>query len=40
VNVLGADQQALCRQLAGRGDKFAGVDYTLSPGGLPLLAAR
>lgn len=38
VNVLGSDQAALCGQLAGRGDKFAGVDYTLSDGGLPLLA--
>jgi 3-hydroxy-9,10-secoandrosta-1,3,5(10)-triene-9,17-dione monooxygenase reductase component len=38
VNVLGSDQAALCGQLAGRGDKFAGVDYTLSDDGLPLLA--
>jgi 3-hydroxy-9,10-secoandrosta-1,3,5(10)-triene-9,17-dione monooxygenase reductase component len=38
VNILGADQGALCGQLAGRGDKFAGVDYTISPLGLPLLA--
>ncbi|MBN9144859.1 MULTISPECIES: flavin reductase family protein [unclassified Novosphingobium] len=38
VNVLGSDQAALCGQLAGRGDKFAGVEYTLSEGGLPLLA--
>ena len=38
VNVLGADQAALCGQLAGRGDKFAGVDYTLSQRGLPLVA--
>lgn len=38
VNVLGADQAALCGQLAGRGDRFAGVDYTLSERGLPLLA--
>lgn len=38
VNVLGSDQAALCGQLAGRGDKFAGVDYTLSDHGLPLLA--
>ena len=37
VNVLGSDQAALCGQLAGRGDKFAGVDYTLSDEGLPLL---
>ncbi|NBC35879.1 flavin reductase [Novosphingobium sp. FSY-8] len=37
VNVLGADQAALCGQLAGKGDKFAGVDYSLSGRGLPLL---
>jgi 3-hydroxy-9,10-secoandrosta-1,3,5(10)-triene-9,17-dione monooxygenase reductase component len=38
VNVLGSDQGALSGQLAGKGDKFAGVDYTLSEQGLPLLA--
>lgn len=38
VNVLGSDQAALCGQMAGRGEKFAGVDYTLSETGLPLLA--
>lgn len=38
VNVLGSNQQALCRQVAGKGDKFAGVDYTLSDHGLPVLA--
>jgi flavin reductase (DIM6/NTAB) family NADH-FMN oxidoreductase RutF len=38
VNVLGSDQAALCGQLAGRGDKFAGVEYTLSNDGLPLLS--
>ena len=39
VNVLGSDQQAVCRQVAGKGpDKFAGVDYTLSEHGLPILA--
>lgn len=38
VNVLGSDQAALCGQLAGRGDKFAGVDYALSDHGLPMLA--
>lgn len=37
VNVLASDQAELCRQLAGKGDKFAGVDFTLSPHGLPLL---
>ena len=38
VNVLGSDQQQLCRQLAGKGDKFAGVDLTISDHGLPVLA--
>jgi 3-hydroxy-9,10-secoandrosta-1,3,5(10)-triene-9,17-dione monooxygenase reductase component len=38
VNVLGSDQQQLCRQLAGKGDKFAGVDLTVSDHGLPVLA--
>ena len=39
VNVLGSDQQAICRQIAGKApDKFAGVDYTLSAEGLPLIA--
>ncbi len=38
VNILGADQVALCGRLAGKGEKFAGVDYTLSERGLPLLA--
>jgi flavin reductase (DIM6/NTAB) family NADH-FMN oxidoreductase RutF len=38
VNVLASDSVALCGQLAGRGDKFAGVDYRLSERGLPLLA--
>jgi 3-hydroxy-9,10-secoandrosta-1,3,5(10)-triene-9,17-dione monooxygenase reductase component len=38
VNVLGSDQQQLCRQLAGKGDKFAGVDLTVSDHGLPILA--
>src|SRR5579863_1658100 len=37
VNVLASDQTTLCRQLAGKGDKFAGVDYTVSRHGLPLL---
>jgi 3-hydroxy-9,10-secoandrosta-1,3,5(10)-triene-9,17-dione monooxygenase reductase component len=38
VNVLGSQSVALCGQMAGRGDKFAGVDYQLSERGLPLLA--
>lgn len=39
VNVLGSDQQALCRQLASKGtDKFVGVDYSVSDTGLPVLA--
>jgi len=37
VNVLGSDQTALCRQIAGTGDKFADVAYTLTDHGLPLL---
>jgi 3-hydroxy-9,10-secoandrosta-1,3,5(10)-triene-9,17-dione monooxygenase reductase component len=37
VNILAADQTALCAQLAGRGDKFADVDYS-TPNGLPLIA--
>ncbi|MDP9056693.1 MAG: flavin reductase family protein [Pseudomonadota bacterium] len=37
VNVLASDQTALCRQLAGKGDKFAGVEYVVSRHGLPLL---
>jgi len=37
VNVLGSDQAALSGQLAGKGDKFAGVAYTLSERGLPLI---
>ena len=36
--MLGADQVELCGQLAGKGDRFAGVDYTLSARGAPLLA--
>lgn len=37
VNIFGSDQVALCGQLAGRGDKFAGVGYTTTERGLPLL---
>ena len=39
VNVLGADQLAVCKALATKGtDKFAGLDYGLSDTGLPILA--
>ena len=39
VNVLGSDQQQVCRQMSSRGgDKFAGVSYTISPHGLPVIA--
>ena len=38
VNVLGSDQQQLCRQVAGKGDRFAGVDLIVSDHGLPVLA--
>lgn len=38
VNVLGADQQALCRQLATSGtDKYVDVGFHLSAGGHPIL---
>ena len=39
VNVLGSDQQDVCRQLAGKGpDKFAGVAYAVSEHRLPVIA--
>ena len=39
VNVLGSDQQHVCRQIAAKGpDKFVGVDYALSEHDLPILA--
>ena len=39
VNVLASDQQGVCRQLARKGpEKFEGVDFALSPSGLPVLA--
>lgn len=39
VNVLGSDQQNICRQMAAKGaDKFAGVGYALSDHNLPVLA--
>lgn len=38
VNVLSARQEMLCRTFASRTpDKYEGVDYRLSPGGLPIL---
>lgn len=38
VNVLGADQEALCRKFSARGgDKFEGVEWRRSPSGLPIL---
>ena len=37
VNVLASDQTGLCRQLAGKGDRFAGVEFTVSRHGLPVL---
>lgn len=39
VNVLGSDQQDICKQVAAPGpDKFQGVDYAVSPDGLPIIA--
>ena len=39
VNVLGSDQQSVCRQVATRGpEKFAGVEYTMTPRKLPVIA--
>lgn len=39
VNVLGSDQQAVCRQLAAGGaDKFTGVNYGVSSNSLPVIA--
>lgn len=38
VNVLAEDQEALARAFAARGDdKFAGIGWSVSPGGSPLL---
>ncbi|MEV0588192.1 flavin reductase family protein [Nonomuraea sp. NPDC050310] len=38
VNVLAEHQQPVCAQLAARGgDKFAGLEWTSSPGGNPVL---
>ena len=39
VNVLGAEQSELCWRFAKEGDdKFAGLDWSRSPGGCPVLA--
>ncbi|MET8052568.1 flavin reductase family protein [Streptosporangium sp. NPDC005286] len=38
INVLAEHQQPVCAALAGRGgDKFAGLDWTVSPGGNPVI---
>lgn len=38
VNVLGSNQQQICRQMAVKGaDKFAGVAYSISPHRLPVI---
>lgn len=38
INVLSADQEGVCRQLAVKGgDKFAGVSWSPSPGGAPVI---
>lgn len=39
VNVLGSDQQDVCRTIASKGpDKFAGVSYVVDSNGVPLIA--
>lgn len=39
VNILGSDQQDLCRKVSGKGpDKFSEVTWSSSPHGLPVLA--
>ena len=38
VNVLASDQQTACRQIAGKGDKFAGLDIVISDHDLPVIA--
>ena len=39
INVLAADQFELCQRFAyGKGDRFAGVDYSLGQSGLPILS--
>jgi flavin reductase (DIM6/NTAB) family NADH-FMN oxidoreductase RutF len=38
VNVLGDDQEDICRTFAGKGDKFVGLGYRPSPGsGAPVI---
>src|SRR3546814_8338620 len=40
ANILASDQIELCRKIAGKGeDKFAGVDFTISGHGVPVLSA-
>jgi len=39
VNVLGSDQQAVCRQVAAKGvDRFAGLDIVISDHNVPVIA--
>ena len=39
VNVLGSDQQDVCRQVTAKGDeKFAGLDYAVSGDGMVVIA--
>lgn len=39
VNVLGSDQQAVCRQMAAKGaEKFAGLEMVISEHNLPVIA--
>jgi len=39
VNILASDQQQVCRQVAAKGpDKFAGVEFSVSGNGLPVIA--
>lgn len=39
VNVLGSDQQEVCRQVSAKGpEKFVGVEYALSQHNLPVIA--
>jgi len=38
VNILGDDQEAVCRTFAGKGDKFAGLGYRPAPiSGAPVI---
>ncbi len=37
ANIFAADQQAECGKLAGKGDKFTDLEWSLSAGGLPVL---